>query len=184
MQYGRTAQLAVVAATIALGTTPARAERASQSITERLIDYYASAKNYRRVKRDVLRWHKTTRNGCVAFVSTALRNIGVDIPLREKRDGYGISRITFAFSGYLEERGWQRLDAAEQLRPGDVVFTTGYPDHVFVFHSWRERDEQSAKIIDNQGHLIDRAMFPLRGSDDAAFAYALRAPDAARVESD
>lgn len=143
---------------------------------EDLIAYYGVRANYKKVKRDVLGWHKTTRNGCAAFVSTALRHVGIDVPLREKRDGWGISRITFALSDYLiEDLDWQRIDEVDQLEPGDVAFTTGYPDHVFVFAGWKSRDRRVAKVIDNKGFKISRPLAPTTDSDLAAFAYALRA---------
>jgi hypothetical protein len=161
-------------------TSSAEASEAdrSQSVNAQLIDYYSKANNYRRVKREVLAWHKTTKNGCVAFASTALRHIGIDVPLRGKRDGWGVSRITFAFSGYLEEAGWTRNDSANELEPGDLVFTTGYPDHVFVFHSWRDARRQLARVLDNKGYLLNRPMFPDTQHQLSAFAYALRAPAA------
>src|SRR5688500_17370753 len=63
------------------------------SVGDELRRYYASKAGYRAVKADVLRWHKTTRNGCVAFASTALRHVGVEIGERDTIDGEGISRI-------------------------------------------------------------------------------------------
>ncbi len=160
---------------LALLVAPAaRAEELTPTVGTRLIDYYANRRNYRSVKRDVVRWHKTTRNGCVAFASTALRHIGIDIPERGKRDGLGISRITFTFSAYLEESGWVRIERTVNLIPGDMVFTTGFPDHVFVFHSWANDDALVANVIDNQGFMLERKMFPDSTSTDAAFSYALR----------
>jgi hypothetical protein len=148
---------------------------ASADPGRRLARYYSVAANYARVKREVLRWHGTTRNGCVAFVSTALREVGVDIPERGVRNGYGISRITFTLSNYLEhELGWERVAHAAALRGGDVVFTTGYPDHVFVFHAWADRRRWVAVVIDNQVFLGARALFPAATSTVAGFAYALR----------
>ncbi len=152
---------------------PARAD----GLTEQLFGYFSHKQNYKQVRRDVLEWHGTTRNGCVAFVSTALRNVGMDIPVRGKRDGWGVSRITFALSDYLEEEhGWTKMADVAELVPGDIVFTDGYPDHVFVFHSWNNERKRIASVIDNQGFAIRRPMHPKPGSDVAAFSYALRPP--------
>ncbi|MBT8496526.1 MAG: hypothetical protein KJO07_25990 [Deltaproteobacteria bacterium] len=165
---------------LCLATYPAAAE-STPSVNAELIAYYGKSRSYRRVRRDVLSWHKTTRNGCVAFVSTALRHIGYDIPQRGKLDGWGVSRITFAFSAHLENAGWTRSNDVAGLRPGDIVFTQGYPDHVFVFHSWASERRRIARVIDNKGLRIRRAMVPAPDSDTAAFAYVLRAPQRARL---
>lgn len=161
-------------------TTTALADNRSGSRTKnvnvKLVKYYSSPSNYKRVKREVLDWHKTTRNGCVAFVSTALRHVGFDIPERGKRNGWGVSRVTFAFSDFLEEAGWIRINDAKNIAPGDLAFTTGYPDHVFVFHSWSNSRRRVARILDNKGYLTRRAFTPGKGSNNSAFAYALRAP--------
>jgi hypothetical protein len=134
------------------------------------------------VKKDVLEWHKTTKNACVAFVSEALRHIGVAVPRHGKIDGAGISRITLAFSRYLEdELGWTRSTDLAALSPGDVIFTEddpccdGYPAHVMVFVEWKDRKRKVALIIDNQGFTHSRAL--TGGGDEVSpYAYTLRAP--------
>ena len=156
-----------------LVAAPAHAETAG----DRLIHWYGKKAHWKQVKKDVLRWHKTTRNGCVAFVSSALRRIGEDVPLDAEVDGERVSRLTRPFSLWLEDHlGWTRIDDPDDLQPGDIVFTeqAEYPWHVFVFHSWKDRDARRARILDNQGFLKVR---PLDGADDIEpFAYALRAP--------
>lgn len=153
------------------------APAAAEPVNDTLAGYYGKRANWRKVRRDVLAWHKTTRNGCVAFVSTALRHVGVDIPVDAERDGWGVSRITFAFSDYLEqELHWTRSTDLDALRPGDVVFTTGWPDHVMVFLGWRDADARIARIADNKGFALARPLAPPPDSDLAGFAYALRAP--------
>tara|TARA_R110002096_G_scaffold434832_1_gene658150 strand:+ start:157194 stop:157724 length:531 start_codon:yes stop_codon:yes gene_type:complete len=153
----------------------AQAEKAP-SINAQLVAYYGSAQNYRKVRRDVLKWHKTTTNGCVAFASTALRQIGYEVPIAAKRDGWAVSRITFAFSDYLEEAGWTRIATFEKLVPGDLAFTTGYPDHVFVFHSWANTQRHIARVLDNKGYLKRRLLSTKNRGDISGFAYGLRAP--------
>jgi hypothetical protein len=118
----------------------AAAEPRKPDVPARLHAYYGTVAGYQKVHRDVMAWHKTTRNGCVAFASTALRHIGIAIPFDVRKDGFSVSRITGAFSRYLsEDLGWERIGSADQLRPGDVVFTVdapccpGYPAHVMVF---------------------------------------------------
>jgi hypothetical protein len=172
----RTIALLALVMPIAIAAPRATAGNEEPSLSAQLLSYYGNAGNYRKVKRDVLDWHKTTTNGCVAFASTALRHVGYQIPIAGKRDGWGISRITFAFSAYLEEAGWSKVDKIEELVPGDLAFTTGYPDHVFVFHSWANNRRRVARVLDNQGYLTRRPLSPTRPSRVSAFAYALRAP--------
>jgi hypothetical protein len=170
----------VLAAGILVGIL-ASGSAAADTVGERLHDYYGSKAGYREVKADVLRWHKTTRNGCVAFASTALRHVGVAIGETQKIDGEGVSRITRVFVQYLEDGlGWQRITDATQLAPGDLVFTTdvipGYPAHVVMFDRWANRKREIARVVDNQGFATRRPMHPPAGSDLDAFAFALRAP--------
>ena len=159
-----------------VGVAHADPVAAERDVGAELAAYAGSKKQYRAIRKDVLAWHKTSKNGCVAYASTALRHIGVNIPLRGVRDGWGVSRITFAFSDHLEkELSWTRV-AMTALRPGDLVFTTGAPDHVFIFHSWASERRRVARAIDNQGHKHRRPLKPGTSSRLAAFAYALRAP--------
>jgi hypothetical protein len=168
---------ALIVAIVVCLASPARAE----SFGDRLAAYYASPRGYRAVKADVLRWHKTTRNGCVAFASTALRHQGVEIGETQKLDGEGVSRITRVFVMYLEDDlGWTRITDSAQLEPGDLVFTTdvipGYPAHVVVFAGWADRKHRIARVVDNSGRRRKRAMHPPEDSDTDPFAFALRAP--------
>jgi hypothetical protein len=172
--------VALAAVVVILGL---RAGAEAGSVGAELRRYYGTKAGYRAVKADVLRWHKTTRNGCVAFASTALRHVGVAIGERDTIDGEGISRITRVFVAYLEgELGWRRITDAAELAPGDLVFTTdapccpGYPAHVVMFAGWRDRGRAIATVIDNQGWKRRRAMHPPAGSDVDPFAFALRAP--------
>src|SRR5689334_18777227 len=94
---------ALVVALLLAVAAPARAETLAQHL--------ASRANDRAVRRDVMRWHHTMTNGCVAYASTALRHSGVAIAERGKLDGDGISRLTRGFSRYLQDTlGWSRVD--------------------------------------------------------------------------
>jgi hypothetical protein len=162
-----------------------------------LAQYLASKRNTSKVQRAVAKWRKQARrrNGCVAFVATALRHIGVPVPQNERIDGLAISHITLALSCYLRDRlGWQRVSDPFDLSPGDVVFTEdalccpGLPAHVFVFLGWSDRARLIAHISDEHGNRQARPLrgtgsrpAPVRGhahshaaSADAPFAYALR----------
>ncbi len=146
---------------------------------DRLLTWYGQKKNYKRVKREVLEWHKTTKNACVAFLSQALRDLGEDVPLDAEVDGEKVSRLTLPFSRWLEEHlGWTRVDSIDDLRPGDVVFTEQpeYPWHTYVFHSWKDEDAHLARVLDNQGFLNVRDVLGTGEGNFTPFAYALRAP--------
>jgi hypothetical protein len=153
----------------------------------RLVRWYGTRGHWRSVRREVLGWHKTTRNACVAFVSTALRRIDVDVPIDAQVDGETVSRLTRPFSRWLEDHlGWSRVADVDALEPGDVVFTerAEYPWHVFVFHSWDDQDAHVALVLDNHGFLTPRPLLgDTAGADDVdngagitPFAYALRSP--------
>ena len=172
---------ALVVAIAVLAASPARADG---GFADRFAAYYASKRGYKAVEADVLRWHKTTRNGCVAFASTALRHLGVEIGEAQKLDGEGVSRITRVFVMYLEgELGWTRITDSAALAPGDLVFTTdvpglpGYPAHVVMFAGWANRARAIARVVDNQGWMRRRAMHPPADSDVDPFAFALRPPE-------
>jgi hypothetical protein len=178
------AAFVIVVATGVLATgafaTSARAERRATT-GDVIARYVATASNDRSVRREVKRWHHTMTNGCVAYASTVLRRVGVDVAQDGKLDGDGISRLTRGFSRHLEEElGWTRITDATALRPGDLVFTVDvvpeYPAHVFVFHGWIDRRKQIARISDNTGYKKARPLFPPDDSDIDRFRYALRAP--------
>jgi hypothetical protein len=170
----------VAAALVAATVVVAEARRQPATVNARLLEHVGTGRGYREVKAEVLEWHGTTRNGCVAFVSTALRQIGVDVPQDEKRDGYGISRWTSSFSSYLvDDLGWVRIDDMALLEPGDVVFTEGdVPWHVMVFAEWHREKARVGVVIDNQGFRKRREFVrdPDGSSDVSGFQYALRAP--------
>jgi hypothetical protein len=178
-------RLVVVTVLVALGValgapSGASAERRRATGAE-LARYVGSPTNDRELRREVKRWHRTLTNGCVAYASTALRHVGVDIDEKGKLDGDGISRLTRGFSRHLEgQLGWTRITDPAALRAGDLVFTVDvipeYPAHVFVFHGWIDRSRAIARISDNTGHKKARPLFPGRATNLDPFAYALRAP--------
>lgn len=159
-----------------------------RDVGRRLHQLASDRGRYLSVRRQVIAWHGTTRNGCVAFASTALRAIGVDVPQDARIDGEGISRITRAFVVYLVETlGWTRIDRVQALAPGDLVFTTdapccpGYPAHVFVFTGWRDRARRVAWATDNQGFRRARRLLSRPGDETDGFAFALRAGARVRI---
>jgi hypothetical protein len=173
----------LIALLVAVGGSPVAAEdKPEPDLTARLHRYYGTWDGYQKVHRDAMGWHKTAQNGCVAWASTALRHVGVAIPFDTFKDGYSVSRITGAFSRYLsEDLKWTRLDKVEELRLGDIVFTTdhpccpGYPSHVMMFDGW-VKGHSVARFIDNQGFRVERPIVAPAGSKHDGFGYALRPP--------
>jgi len=155
---------------------------APQSKNQRLFDYYSKRENYNQVFADVLKFYPAGRsNGCVAFMSSALRRVGVDIPLGVYVGGETVSLVTKPFSRYLTETlGWMRINDANSLQPGDVVMTEddrrypGYPAHTYMFHSWSDRSAGIGWVIDNQDFIHERNVFGYGSYNFTPFAYALR----------
>ena len=133
---------------------------------------------YRAAIRDLLGWHGTRHNGCAAFVTTALRGVGFEVP-DQRLDGSwsNPARLTFSLDAYLERAGWTRVDDPGALISGDVVFTAGAPDHVMLFHRWADRRTLVAFVSDNQRRRYRRPLRPLTGSALVEFGFARRAPD-------
>lgn len=155
-----------------------------QSFNQQLSEWYGQYKNYNTIVQDVKSFYPALRyNGCVAFMSAALRRLGVDIPIAS-HDPESPSLVTRPFSRYLEKQhGWMRIHNASALAAGDVVFTRdnpsypGYPAHVYMFHSWSNKAFGIARVIDNQDFMHERNIYDNDvGFNFTPFAYALRAP--------
>lgn len=130
---------------------------------EKLEAYYPIFGNYLSVYDDVASWFapinggSTTRNGCVAFLSTALRHVGVQVPIDGVIAGKGVSINTEGFEAYLRDSlFWEGISDAAELLPGDLVISQdregvpGHPDHVYMFHGWQDKVTSVAWVIDNQ----------------------------------
>lgn len=159
-------------------------ETTQKSFNRQLFEWYGQYSNYNLVLQDVKTFYPPLRyNGCVAFMSAALRRLGIDIPIA-KNDPESPSLVTRPFSNYLENRlGWGRITNASSLSAGDIVFTRdnpsypGYPAHVYMFHSWSNRSLGIALVVDNQDFTHERNIYDNDvGFNFTSFAYALRAP--------
>ncbi|MEN9809158.1 MAG: hypothetical protein RLZZ488_725 [Pseudomonadota bacterium] len=154
-----------------------------RGLSGKLLAYYSNPANYKSVHAQVMKWFGTTQNACVAFMSTALRNVGLQVPRALNSQGYNISTWTAAFSDYLQHSlGWRRIDRLAELRAGDVVFTLDLdgsrrvPAHVFLFAGWKDSQSTLARVIDNQGFLHTRDLLGTQGNF-TPFQYALRPND-------
>ena len=166
-------------------TTPSAPSTAANGVHQRLNEMYSSSNGYANVRRNVRRFYPQDRtNGCVAYMSEALRQAGVNIPIANDRTGENISLTTRPFSNHLEhDKGWKRV-GMNDLRPGDVAFTEddpnwpGYPAHTMMFAGWHDKARGIAWIVDNQDqkHLRDLNQDDYGNFNFTPFAYALRAP--------
>lgn len=167
-----------------------RPEEQSISLANlRLLKFYSIKKNYDAVYQDVLTFYPTGRpNGCVAFLSTALRLSNTFVPRNRIMKGYNVSLVTSAFSSYLVDTlGWNVIRDHSKLEPGDVVMTLpnssypGIPAHTYMFQSWKNKSLGIGIVIDNQNFSHERNIFGSGTFNFTPFWYALRAP-ASKVE--
>ncbi|MEY3902736.1 MAG: hypothetical protein RL189_2042 [Pseudomonadota bacterium] len=150
---------------------------------QELSDFYSNESNYRQIYKNVMSWFGGTSNGCVAFASTALRFLGVNVPQNGLWNGERLSLLTKPFSAYLQDKlGWVRITQSKELRAGDLVFTVdepkapGYPAHVFMHAGYEDAARLISLAVDNQGFTHPRALAGDVKKDYSAFAYALRSP--------
>jgi hypothetical protein len=151
----------------------------------KLLSFYGMRGNYDDVFEEVLSFYPAgRRNGCVAFMSTALRRAGTTVPLSGYINGESVSLVTKPFSQYLQERlGWIKINSANNLQPGDVVLTEddarypGYPAHTYMFYGWSNQRAGIGWVIDNQDFIHERNIFGYGTYNFTPFAYALRSPE-------
>lgn len=151
-------------------------------ITQRLYSFYTKRENYEAVYDNVMGWYGTTTNACVAFVSTALRLSGYNVPKTLDSDGNNISLWTVAFSSYLQKQGWRKFTDRDSLQSGDIVLTEDgdfgkdVPAHTYVFAGWDDQEAKVAWVIDNQGFTHRRNISKGGGGFNfTPFKYFLRA---------
>lgn len=140
--------------------------------------YYANPANYRAIRAEVLAWHHTLRNSCVAFTATALWRTGAPLGPETQHQGLAASRLLVPFAAWLRATYDTEEVGMANLRAGDIVFAGAVGAvtklrHVYVFIAWRDRRRRLARVVDNQGRLYVR---PVLGDRRAysPFAFALR----------
>lgn len=185
-------KLRVFAASLALCPQPFMAYAGQSAANQKLFEFYGDSKNFQLVWHKVEEWWKPENRadpndvrilGCVAFMSTALRFVAVHVPL-DLDNEEPTSLVTKPFSEFLEYKlHWQRISDINSLLPGDVMFTKDnaqwptYPDHTYMFHSWKDQTHYLALVVDNQGAAHDRELnghFDPQQKVQIPFAYALR----------
>lgn len=155
------------------------------SANRKLYDFYSDRNNYDKVFEKVLNFYPAgRRNGCVAFMSTALRMSGTAVPQSEYIDGESVSLVTKPFAQYMIQRlNWTKVTSANNLQPGDVVLTEddarypSYPAHTYMFYGWSNQKAGIGWVIDNQDFIHERNIFGYGTYNFTPFAYALRSPE-------
>jgi hypothetical protein len=150
----------------------------------RLLNFYTKKPNYDQVYKEVLSFYPAGRsNGCVAFLSSALRLTQTFIPRDKTINGYNVSLVTIAFSDYLSKTlNWKIIKDVNLLLPGDVVMTLppkeypGIPAHTYMFQSWKDRKKGIGMVVDNQDFSHERNIFGSGTYNFTPFWYALRSP--------
>lgn len=166
-------------------TTPVKPVNVQSKTNQKLFEFYSVKANYQKVYDNLATWWvKTRSNACVAFMSTALRLIGIKIPTDQYLEGYNISLVTLPFSQYLQNNlKWKKITDHKLLLPGDVVLAEdderypGFPAHTYMFHSWTDQKNGIGYVIDNQDFTHERNIFGYGEYNFTPFAYALRAID-------
>lgn len=155
----------------------------NSSIHRKLFDFYSTESGYASVMASVATFYPPVRkNGCVAFMSTALRKVGVPVPFDTDDEGLSISLVTRPFSDWLKSQGWRVILNHEELMPGDVCFTVdapgdpGFPAHTYMLHSWIGEDHVNGLVVDNQAFTHPRNIHAFGSFNFSPFAYALRSP--------
>lgn len=120
----------------------------SDTLSQALYTYLSTQENRASVGDRANELHGgTMHNSCVYFASEALRRAGVKIP-------DSMAWIP-TFIEELESQGFKTSYDLEQLKPGDICFTTdvngvvgGRPTHAYIFMGWESPGV--AWIADNQ----------------------------------
>lgn len=137
------------------------------AFNQKLFNYYSTRRGFQEVSRLGVRTLGTTRNGCATWLSHAIRQTGVNMPVETNTEG---------FRDALKARGWREIRDRNALLPGDVIITKdrkgrpGHPDHVYMFAGWQDAGKTTPLAVDNQGFTHPR------GPNKAKIAYGLRAP--------
>ena len=151
------------------------------SRNRRLLEWYRIPSNYNRV----LAAAGGTRNMCANFVTWALEKSGaLHIPRDARYVGFddrwpsSVRMWAPSLARYLEkEHDFKRVYRSEDMKPGDILFTTGSNgsyNHVFMIESWVDKSAALARVIDNQGFGHTRNLY---GGGYSPTMYALRSPD-------
>lgn len=126
------------------------APRKQSDIQSSLYNYLTVSSNRKSVEMTARKLNRGNyHNTCVYFASESLRRVGYKVPKNVCKTRQLVS--------YLKSKGWKVSYNLNELKPGDICFTTnnalGSPSHAHVFMGWvKNGSVDYAYIVDNQSH--------------------------------
>ena len=140
----------------------------NSDIASKLVSYLSSGTNIINTKAEAISLHDgINENTCVYFSSTALRAVGINVPLSMCNTG--------EYTNFLQSLGLIQDYNINSLYPGNICFSVNcgenYPTHTYVFIGWVDPfDHTIAYVADNQDDTVHkRSMIDAPGID--AFHY-------------
>lgn len=124
--------------------------REQSKLQASLYNYLTVEANRKSVEKAARKLNRgNPHNTCVYFISESLRRVGFIVPKRVCN--------TRRLVSYLNSKGWKVSYNLQDLKPGDICFTTnnalGAPSHAQVFMGWAKSGSTDyAYIVDNQSY--------------------------------
>lgn len=128
-------------------TEPNQADT-SNELNDKIYAYLKDGKNRTASLEKATKLNKGSDKGLsTIFVAQILRDNGYDI----NNSVINTNKLV----DELEKAGWEKVSDYNQLKPGDVCFTSnsksGAPSHTYIFMDWvKEGKTDYANIVDNQ----------------------------------
>lgn len=138
-------------------------EDKNYDINEKIFKFLESEENRKYVYSKAIKFNKgSSANTCVYFLSELLRENNFTVPGETKK----VSEILKV----LDKDGWKKHSNYEELKSGDICFTTdedgnkdGTPTHTYVFMQWvKEGNYDYAYVCDNQAKDYNGKLYHIR----------------------
>jgi hypothetical protein len=139
------------------------AEDKNYNFDEKIFDFLKSNENRKYIYSKVVKGNKgNSSNACVYFLAELLRENNFMVSNETKK----VSEIL----KILKEDGWEKHSNYEELKPGDICFTTdsdgnkdGIPSHTYVFMEWvKEGKYDFAYVCDNEAKDYNVELYHVR----------------------
>ncbi|MBD7912912.1 hypothetical protein [Clostridium cibarium] len=138
-------------------------EDRSYNLDEKIFNFLQSNENRKYIYSKAVKRNKgNSSNTCVYFLAELLRENNFMVPNETKK----VSEVL----KMLKEDGWKKHSNYEELKPGDICFTTdsdgnkdGIPTHTYVFMKWvKEGSYDFAYVCDNQAKDYNGRLYHIR----------------------